>query len=332
MDKMKNKKAQTTGIIIGIIFGILMIGLIVTGLIIAYQKGYFVKNPQNEEEPTIKLYLIARDSSSQEPVDANYVIDYTENKNPVIISEGTLDKDSFTEIIVPNNKIIHAYCWNDNHYLVKASKQFSPIEIQSNISKFACDMVKISDSVKVTHTGDLSKENNIIKLNITVKDWFYKLSICFSWSPGIIDVSLPNQIITCNVGNWLNWSSYNPETKEYIYLENNYYKCGDDRFEQCEYIEENKCKLFSEEIPNRYREIADSCVYFGENLHDESYEVELNVRTLSNKNKLDFLEVILYDKDRRFDSLEQRWLWKSEINGEDISFPDFTYKIPYMIE
>ena len=33
---------------------------------------------------------------------------------------------------------------------------------------------------------------------------------------------------------------------------------------------------------------------------------------------MDYIDIFIYDKDRRWDDVEQRWIWKSELNGEDI--------------
>ncbi|MBU0958205.1 MAG: hypothetical protein KKF56_05340 [Nanoarchaeota archaeon] len=330
---MKNK--ASAGVIFVIIVIVIFIGLIITGIVIGNKKGWF-----NGDEPInpslIKMYLMARDMNTKETQTANYVLDY--NRNPaVIISQGELTKD-WNEVIVPNNQLYHLWCWNENHYVIKASKMFTLQELTSNISKHTCDMVKIGD-ISIVHYGDLSRKENLITFNITTKDYFKKLSACFEWSAGIVSVHAKNQNVLCEKGNWVNWSFYNATDETYNYLPKDMWRCGEcedvycEQTEKCELVEGRYCKIKNIEVPNRYRGLVDSCYYFGKSLNNETFTIELEVETLDNKNILDFIKIYFFDKDRRYNPVEGMWTYQSELNGENLGNPkDFEYRIDYYNE
>jgi hypothetical protein len=77
------------------------------------------------------------------------------------------------------------------------------------MTSMQCILDKIGD-LEITHKGDLSSKLNEISLNISTQDRFNRLGICFSRTPGIKDVSIKDQIITCN-STWLNYSEYNSQ-------------------------------------------------------------------------------------------------------------------------
>ena len=324
------------GIVIGIIFIIIFIGLLITGFIIANQKGYLTKDKESQINNSLTLYLMARDDSSKESITANYLLDYTYNRTQVKLSEGILKKSDngenfWTEIRnIPNDKIIHVYGWNENHYLVKASKQFDEQEKFNNISKFRVDMRKIGN-LEVTHTGHLYEKTNIIRINVTSNDgWFHNMGVALSWSPGVLDAYLQKDLILCGFGNWSNWSSYDEDSKIYTYLANHTYGCGEEIIEMCEFVEGNKCKTYPPLMPSRFIGIADRAVYSGETLAPgETYQLILVVRTLGNTNALDNVKMTFYDYDRRWSDAEQRLTKFSEYNGEDIGAKDFEYTIGF---
>ena len=317
-----NKKASM-GVMVGIIIFVMIIGLIVTSLIIAKQKGYFIKK-EIKPEPTLKLHFMARDLETLESIDSTYILDYTNNSKSIVLSKGNLSKDVWKEVDVPI-KIIHVYSWSKDHYLVKASKEFIQSEIQKNKSNFYIDIPKIG-KLNVKHTGDLKNNLNQIKLNITSDNWFKKTSLAFSWTAGIVNVWIDGgENIICEKGNWINYS-YDATTKTYTYFENNYYKC-DERLERCESVELNKCKPFNTLMPLRFQGTYDSVVYLGKTISPgESIEVILNVKTLG-VNALDELKITIYDQDRRWNPNEQMFTYMSELNGVNIGSPDLTYVI-----
>jgi len=320
-----DKKGSSTGAIISVIMGIIFLIVIMVIIIIAVQKG---KTPDEIEPTKLKLYLMAVDNETK--INANYSLDYTANGKPIVFSQGKLGQD-FTEIEnVFSDRIIHARVYSEDYYMIKASTQFTQQEVQSNVSKFVVDMIKIGD-MEITHIGNLNDELNRITFNITSKDgWIYKLSAVFSWTPGIIDVYLDNQMITCEEGTWLNYSNYDSETKIYTYLENNYYKCGEDSQEQCEKVIGNKCKLLNSKIPYRFLGKYDSAIYTGKTLKPgETYQLTLNVKTQELKTVLDELKITFYDRDRRWNPTENMFTWESEIDGVNIGAEDVDYLVRY---
>jgi len=321
---MKEKKASA-GIIIGAIFAIMIIGLVITVLILVAQKG-FSKNSEEVEIPKLELFLKAIDVKTKESVDAEYFIDY--NKN-VFVSKGQLEKDTWTRVpeLVPEDELIHVRCWSDNHYLTNANKVFSQTEKDANKSKRTCEMMPVGE-ISVKCDGDLSNENNIISCNVTSNGWYSKLSACFEWSAGIISVVPENTISKCEKGSWKNYTAYYPENNSYDYLPENYYIC-DGKIEKCEYVRGSNCKPYSMKIPESKKGKVDSCHYFGKSLNDESYIVNLEVKTTPIKNNLDFIRIIFMDKDRRFDENEQMWVWMPEKNGINLGAEDTEVVIRY---
>lgn len=326
--KVKNKKAGY-GVIIAIISIILFLGLIITGIIIANQKGIF-KRKENNEEQLIDFFIRARDSTTQEFVDANYVLDYNQ-KPPIVVSQGELNKDEWLELKVPQDKLLHLRCWSDNNYLVVASKLFSQQEILSNLSNFICSMERIGN-IKVEHQGNLKEGNSPIKLNISCDDTFYKMGICISWTAGILDVYKENQWVLCDSGIWNNWSIYNTTTQKYTLLDEGYYRCGNceedycEWIKKCEQVEGNKCKSYSMTIPLRFAGKVDECFYIGKSLRNESYEEEFVVKS-EDLNENDEVTFYIFDSDRRFSPIESMWVWMSEKDGMDLGYPDINYTI-----
>ena len=328
---MQNKKANT-GIVIVIIVGVFILAGIILGLIIANQKGYFKKTPETNQD-LVNMYLKAMNEKTTEQIKASYVLEYLHNGSILRISNGNLSKDSLTEVKdVPVYSVttpIKFSCWSDEYYFRTTIKFFDFSEITSNTSKSVCPLEKIG-SIQVTHTGEI--ENGLISLNISTNKHYKKLSICTAWTPGIIYVSPKDSMITCNSGNWLNWSIYNATTKKYKYYDNDYYRCGDaklENLEQCESVIGNRCQSYSMDTPFRYLNKVDNCFYTGKNLNDESYVVEFDVKT-SNLNQLDEITFYLMDKDKRFSDLEQMWIWESEKNGINIGAEDTKYKVGYL--
>ena len=317
------KKAQT-GAIVGTIIVVLVIIGFITVLIIAVQKG---NNPEeNIDLNPLKFYLKAIDENSNEFIDSTYGI----YSNGTLISQGELQKDSFTEIEVPR-QVLEVYSYNDNYYFRKAYKIFASEELIENSSKMTIELMRIGN-INVKHSGKLSASDttSIIKLNISSEGWYYKPKICISWTPGIISVNKPNDYITCDKGPWLNYSKYNPEEKEYIWLENNYWRCGEDWLEQCEYVNINKCRILDTKIPYRYLGLVDTCIYLGKSLNNETLEVPLEIKT-SNLNSLDQITFYIMDSDRRWNQNEQMFTWMTEdFEGNNIgNSEDMIYKINY---
>lgn len=332
---MKNTKSQA-GWIIGLILVFLFIIGIVVVLIIVVQRSNL--NPPEQENPnTMKLYLKAVDARTGNQVSANYSIfletDYYKATTPV--SSGELNGDSFTEIAVPG-KPISVLCWGDNYYLRRFVKIFNYEEIMQNSSKTVCEMMK-AGNIEISHTGDLNNIDNIIYLNITAdEDWWQKLSVAISWSPGIVNVYQDGgDKVICDKGIWKNYTYYNASSKQYTQTPQNYYVCGIcensecERTEKCAYVDGNKCEPFSTIEPNRFIGKIDKVQYFAKDLNNESFQIKFNVKTLELKNSLDYIEFIFYDKDRRFDPAENLWRYMSEQDGINLGSEDVIYRINY---
>lgn len=322
---MENKKGSI-GIIIAIILIILFLIAIVVLVFVLSGKGVF--KPKNNEVPTIPMFIMPRDKITLEPVESNYVIEYTNDKQErIVVSEGNFD-NSWNEVDVPRDYRLTVICWSDKYYLVKAYKDIVLSEINENKSIFTCDMDRIGN-LTIIHSGSISGVDDEITLNISTEDAFYKTAMCFSWTSGIIDVGLKNQYVICEDGSWKNWSKYDAKTMKFTYLPNNTYTCGEDWTETCVFAQGKKCKVENELIPIRFKDIADSCVYTGKSLRKESYELEIEVKSFEYKNSYDYIDIYFYDRDRRWDPTEQKWIWFSEINGKDIASPDVIHRIEY---
>jgi len=326
---MKYKKQQT-GIIIAGIFLFLIIVAVIVVLIIAVQKGKIFKPQVEIKEFPIKLYLQAKDEKSEELINVNYEV----YSNKTFIGKGNLSKDSLTEIQVPR-QITEIYCYSEDYYLVKAHKLFSVQELMSNSSRMTIPLKKIG-SLEITHTGNLNYQENLIRFNITAKDNWHKLSTAISWSPGIIEVyQKGGETIFCDKGIWKNYTAYNVNTKTYTWTPQTYYVCGQcqgttcERTERCEFTNGTRCTPFSTLTPNRFIGKVDRSIYFGKNLRDESYLAEFYVKTLDNKNALDYVEFTFYDQDRRFDPSENMWRYMSEKDGINLGAEDIKYVITF---
>lgn len=318
-----NKKGNTALKIVLIGAGILiLIAIIITFMIIINSRDN--KKEEKVINETMTLFLIGKDKDTSNQISADYVLDYGENN---LISSGKLKDDSFNEIDNVPNYLIHAYCWNEDHYLVKASKIFSDIELANKKASFSCDMDRIG-RIEVNHFGNIDNDDNIIKFNITADGNYYKLSACFEWGGNIISAIPSNYAIRCDYGNWTNYSYFNESTKEYSYYPKDYYGCND-RVEKCDLVQGDLCKPYTMDTPERYLEKVDSCHYFGITLRNNSYQFELTVRRNGEKTRNDFIKIYFMDNDRRFSDEGDMWIWVTEKNGENIGAEDTEYEIRY---
>jgi hypothetical protein len=314
---------MSKAIILVSIIGILFVVAIVVGVLVMNQKGFFSEPEKNVTQ--IELFINSEDIETRQTLDSNYILTY----NDSIISQGQLKADSFVPITLDADKLYTVSCWNDNHYLVKASKVFSQEDINQKKARFTCSMVKIGN-LEVTTNNELKIGTNEIMYKVKSKDgWTYRLSGCFSWSAGIIDISMLSNTVTCENAVWLNWSSYNGTTKTYNYLPSGQFRCGD-RIENCEKVESNRCRLAGMEIPKRFKDKADSCIYLGKTLApNEEYNFTVQVKTLDILNQLDFLDLTMFDLDRRYSTTENNFVWVDEENGVDISQEDKIISLEY---
>jgi len=312
------------GIVVFIIIAVIVFGAIVAVVFVATQKDYF-KPKDSENNTKIKFIVQTRNIKTQESVKANYIL---YDLNNTKISEGIIEKDELREIMIEPSTV-QMICWSEDYYLRKAIKEISVLNVEEGIATFSCDMDKIEKSPEIEYVGNLNNQINEIDLNFTVKDRFQKLSVCFSWTSGFTDVSIKDSFITCETGIWKNWTSYNGTTLTYNYLPEGEYLCGE-RIEACQVVQGNKCKSINEETPSRFRYLADSCYYLGKSPDDETITIPIVVEVGEYISRIDELKIMFYDKDRRWDTTEQRYLWTSEdLEGNDIASPDLTKTIIY---
>ena len=318
-----NRKASA-GVIFGIIFVIIVICVIIAGIIFLTQRGYL--EPKDDESgKTMRLLIRTGDVDTDKSVSANYVL---YDPNQTIVSQGVLDKDETREIkIRPEPHLM--VCWSEDYYLVKGYKQFHPVELEANVSSFSCDMEKIEKDVKISHTGEISGELSQINLNITAQEKLQRVGIAIAYTSGFQEVYAQEQLIECESGTWKNYTSFNETTQEYDYLEEGRFACGDDEIEECNAVVGNKCKTEDEKVPLRLKNTHDVAFYTGRSIEGESLVIPIMVRKSEFANTFDEIEIIVYDYDRRWNSEEQRYLWYSEYEGNDIGARDKKYIISY---
>jgi hypothetical protein len=314
---MKQTRANAVGIVFaGIFFIFVIIGIVVTFIIVNKDSDFF--NKPTEKNAKIKLYLKTTDSQTKEDLDASYILKSDE------IKQGDLIK-GFNEINLINDfKGFEIYCKADNYYSRLYSKNFTTQESQNNISQFDCELNRIGN-INIIHKGNLNNELNKIRLNLSTNNHISRLGVCFSWTSAIINVHLKEIGITCPSGLWTNISKY--EGEKPIHYENNKFKCGLDYFETCEKIKGNICTPMEIDMPYRFVGQYDSCYYLGKSLiPGEIYELPLEVQTLEYKNNLDYLKITFFDNDLVH---EGDFIYKDNLNGEDIGAEDTTYVIEY---
>lgn len=331
-----NKKGSAVHWIIGSIFLLIFIVLIIVGVMVAQQKGWFKKEQPQEVIPQIELFLKANEvGHMQNYFDANVEISYVNNEGVEVVAyNAKLNKDAYTPFFVPADRPINVRCWDANHYVTRAVKIHSARELEYNKSVMDCTTAKVG-SLKVEKiSGDLGHSFNTVVLNLTSQDgWWYKLGVCYEWTAGIIDVTSDNQWLVCDNGKWLNYTKYYPENGTYDWLPAGEYRCGEEQIEQCTEVSLSKCHLPEAIIPFRFSGIVDKCEYIGKTLEEgESYHLTLEIPTIDNKNSLDYVAITFYDHDRRFEPNENRWIWMSAKNSDNLGAPDQEYTIYYKLD
>jgi len=274
------------------------------------------------------VYLQAMDDVSKDAQDASFVLDYNESSR---ISEGVLRGDAFTPAVARNDVLVHLRCWSDHYYFVNAHKSFSGVEVRENASKVFCDMQRIG-GLHVSYSGSLN-DKDVIFLNVTaVGGSFYRLGACFAWSPGIIRVLPEEEVVRCESGLWRNWTVYYEGNESYDYLPFGVWRCGEEVLERCSSVFGSACYVEDLSVPHRFLGKVDKCSYTGKTLQSgESYVMRLGINSLEHMNQLDYLEVRLFDADRRWNIDEKSYTWYNEYEGDDIGAKDIVYRIPYSV-
>tara|TARA_Y100000310_G_scaffold295555_1_gene327044 strand:+ start:6262 stop:7170 length:909 start_codon:yes stop_codon:yes gene_type:complete len=300
-----NSKGQTYIWVIGGVLVFMVISLVIVLLIIGTDR---MSNPDEVSEGEMQIFLGGHESGTHPFYKGEYVL-----SNNTIFYEGKLT-DSLTSTIIRRMKNITMYCWGDNLYTGKTFKKFTEEELSQNKSKIECNSDKIGKLEIIRTSGDLSEENNLIKLNVTARDGSVnKIGMCFTWTAGIINTYLNKNFLLCS-SEWKNTS--------------NGYSCNG-VFEQCGEINGNKCTLKEIEIPRRFELKVDSCENTGESLKEgQSIEIGIRVKTTDFKNSLDKLEIIFFDNDLR--PIGNSMQYVSELNKVNIGTEDTKYTIDYV--
>lgn len=309
--------------IIGIIV-ILIIAVIVTAILVI-TKTTRPNSGMSETDPSsMNLFLGSE----------NDEFEYVLFQNQSFIDKGETESGAFLPLAIPSQEIVDVFCWNNENYIQKTSKAFDKVEKEQNKSKIVCGAEKIGTLNIQVEKSDINIQEGNIFFNITAKDGsFNRLGICLAWSVGFIDVSVREKTLVCEEGLWKNYSSYNPDTKLIKPLPEGVFLCGQTGFEKCELAESDQCKLEEIEIPSRFRGKVDECFYLGKSLKQgESERIIVDFKSMEFKNQLDFIEVIFFDGDIRYNSAQDVWLPISEESGKDIASKDIKYRLKYMGE
>ncbi len=309
-----NKRGQS-GWIIGVVIVFLIVCIALLVIILS------IGSPEDSENPSqqkIKVFLTTSDIDSKAQISANYII----FENTTLIKQGTTNLDSPIELNIPISDSVEVYCWNEDYYTNKITKDFTNYDFSFNSSKIDCQMNKIGNLEVNVISGDLSKIENTIILNLTSKDGtFNRLGACISWSIGIYAVDDSSNQLFCNQGNW---------TK--VKNTTNTYSCGNKQEkEQCARIEKgNSCMPSDMEIPDRFNGIVDKCTYFGGIIEkDMNRQITLNVATYDFKNSFDYLELTFFDQDKRYIINKIDYVYE-DTNKLDIGANDSTIRISYI--
>jgi hypothetical protein len=321
-----DKKAISPIAVIGIIFLILIVFGIVIVLILS-QRGYFHHESSTTNQTMIRLILQVGDEAVKDSsIGANYRIRTT---NGTLISEGFIESGESREILV-YPETIEVACWNNDYYLTKAYRVFTPTEIQYKIATFSCDMPKIEKNLRVEYIGSFNGRTLTHYLNLTSENDFQRPIICIGYSSGFNDVSIEDSFINCDSGVWINYTFYNATTRTYNYLPLGEYVCGSDRIEKCEIVLGSKCRPPSQDIPYKYISYVDNCYYYGDDINKESISIPVKVIVGDYVSRFDNIQIYIMDQDRRWSPEENRYAWFSENNGQDLGAEDVHITIPYL--
>ena len=187
----------------GSILIIIFILIILVGVIFAvfFMVQKWKTNKEEPHPPLINLYLNAVDEETGDSIDANFYMTYGKE---TFVTSGNISNGAYTELRVDNSLTYSVRCWSNEYYMRRMFTLITAEGILANTSSYTCRLFKIGD-LNITHTGSLQEGREKIALNISTKDTFQKVSICASWTYGIIDIEREQQIIYCNKGRWLNY-------------------------------------------------------------------------------------------------------------------------------
>jgi hypothetical protein len=284
---MNKKGLSGQMLIVIIIVGFLVICGFITLLVILNQKE--IKN--TEINSNIDLYLKA--NYGQKQIGGDYFVNG---------QSGKLSENSYTEIKNLSNYLNYEILVSSpGFYSALINKSFTEEEKSQNASKVNFNLKKVG-TISVTNQGTLENGEQTIILNISSKDYFQKLEICVSWTPNIISVNSEPRLL-CN---WTN--------------ENGKYYCNGVE-ENCKSLVGDICYPTQKGIPNRLKNTADKCFYYGNNLKDNSVLIPFTIKS-ERLNSLDQVTFYIFDNDVIYSNGFQ---YISELNGNLGNPQDFIY-------
>lgn len=289
--------------------------------------SFYLYAHKSAPEITVKmvdLKLKCEDKFTKEPCSTKFRL---ENNSGYIILSGTL-KYGVWNIFngsLAAKKVYKLYVGLDDKYYTTYSIFGARIDEYRTISK----MVKITEDVEITHTGSI-KDNNI-EINITPLDGvLWELDLCFQYTFGILDVELFTFVKECTKGAWKNYSHYNSTTKEYTWLDDGFYLCGQDELRECGNVINQYCTLAYMSVPSRLSTKVDKCYQIAKTLlANETFSTKLDVSTVLYVSDDDYLNIYIMDREDTKQANGKYIYSSSDLEGNDVGLKDIIYKINY---
>lgn len=211
------------------------------------------KNEGKKEELKAKTIILCDNSGS--PCNN---LKFTINLNGTYFKNGIF-RGSPEVILAPINVNYTLLVQNDSSY-----RCFQDYRATSGIDRqirYDWDAKKCQKSnLKITHEGSL---NNDVNLILDSEYSFRMVSVCFSWTHGILDVSIVNPSESISIPDELKYKA-------------------DECFKVGYFIEINETPIL-----------------FQKNLTNEKYELDLNIERMGSFSSSDKLDVFVFDVDRR---------------------------------
>jgi|SRR3990167_5158217 len=309
------KKANTTIVII-IILAVII-------LLIGLYFGFRDKLVPQSQFPTInetKLLIKTLDSKTNSQLESEVCI-YKDRVISRCIKSST---SAWTELTLEIN---HNYTFfsNKSGYYANA---FKIDNLNLGYPKTEILLEKIGD-LKITHDGELKEGLNTIIFDVEFIDKFQRLTLCTTWSKGIIYATPTPQPLQCDAM-WQNCIKYTDvykgNRKESLCLEpleeKKYYCPIPEKFEYCDEVKDFSCYPRQKQIPERLSKLTDKCVYYGRDFNSEKFVFSIDVKTYQLDEKNDYFEVYFIDED-----LINLDTYSFEINETDIGKKDVRYEV-----
>lgn len=179
-----NSKGQlaTIMIIVGVI---LFVVLIIVIFVSINQKAS--KPIDTSATNSITSYIIIKDGETHALIDGNYTI-----LNHTNYLFGQVLKESYAEVDnLSNNQseIMQILCQAPGYYSELLAEPFTNQEILQNVSKEECFLKKIG-TIKINSDSYLVDGSSLVTLTVLAKGYYQNLTVCTSWTGGVINVNL----------------------------------------------------------------------------------------------------------------------------------------------